>query len=148
MNVFPEDRVTPTLWVVEAGTRWCDAARRFVGPFQHAETDAVISTPVLVQSIESGKVRAAIAGNPVTSILWEVSAENASAVALAIAQVGVTQGDVLQLVATEGKTPRGIEIRMMEFGVRAVMHRTEQFAALAPMVHRFFETRFADSADG
>lgn len=127
-----------TLWVVESESRWCHAARRFVGPFQHLDRDPT-SEPIFVRSIEFAKVRSAIAGAPATAILWGISPETLPETALVIAQIGATRSTVLQLAAVSEKAAKGVELCLMELGVRGVVSRPEQLATYARLVHRFFD---------
>ncbi|MCO8123615.1 hypothetical protein NHH03_17855 [Stieleria sp. TO1_6] len=156
----PRDR-QGLLLVCESGRRWCDAARRFVGPFQHAPTagephdalwprsltadrsDSALGPAPLVrvQSVEGPKVRAAIAGKELVAILWQVSLGNLDAVALSVAQIGVGRPDVLQIAAIDDPllaTAAQLPLRMMELGVRAVVQDPEQFATIARLIRRRF----------
>ncbi|MCA9139932.1 MAG: hypothetical protein KDB00_24335, partial [Planctomycetales bacterium] len=113
--------------VCESGRRWCDAARRFVGPFQHAQTpDAHEESSMIfsVQSAEHSKVRAMMAGHEAVVILWELSPDNSPVLALTIAQIGVGRGDVLQLAAIDNPPNRqtnDLTMRIMELGVSAIV---------------------------
>lgn len=134
--------------VSESGRRWLDAARRFVGPFQHAPSPAAGTRRVrsaeprfVVQAVEHSKVRAMIAGRPSVAILWEISPENASSTALTIAQIGVSRSDIFQLITiredSDGDANR-LSLRLMEFGIAAIVPSPEQFGTIAKLVRRRF----------
>ena len=141
-----------SLLVCESGRRWCDTARRFIGPFQHApqlsddrrearSREAVF----VVQSIEHSRVRAMIAGRESVAIVWEISRETASSIALTIAQIGVGRPDVVQLItvcAESAAETRDLSLRILELGIAAVVQTPEQF----PMVARLLRRRFARRA--
>ncbi|MEL6107814.1 MAG: hypothetical protein AAFU85_17455 [Planctomycetota bacterium] len=137
--IGPSPNASRILWVVESTSRWCDAARRFVGPFQHIDHDPS-TQPIVVRSIELGKVRAAIAGTATTAILWEISSDTLTETALVIAQIGATRSTVLQLAATGDRSTKGLERCLMELGVRGVLRQPEQLATFARLVHRFFDS--------
>ncbi len=134
--------------VCETGHRWCDAARRFIGPFQHAPADSFGRSPdrakrtlFLVQPARRDQVRAAIQGARHAAILWELSPDNVAQVGASIAQIGVGRPDVLQLVGLDhGHTPRlrRLGLELMELGVRAIAEHPEDLAITARMVHRRF----------
>jgi len=139
--------------VCESGQRWCDAVRRFVGPFQHAPqpprrssvaselADPPDREAVIVQSVAHDRVWASIAHVAPVAILWEVSPDVADASALAIAQIGVARPDCLQLIAVDGPSSRSTQalaISMTSLGVRAALRSPEELAALSPLVTRFF----------
>lgn len=137
--------------VCESGRRWCDAARRFVGPFQHAAGGASGAgnntrgqVQMTVSPVEHAKVRASLTGHRSIAILWELTPENAGRIALTIAQIGVGRPDAFQLVAIDhpgSPVTDNLSLRIMELGVAAVVHTPEHFSTIAPLVRR----RFADS---
>ncbi|KAA5540946.1 hypothetical protein FYK55_18715 [Roseiconus nitratireducens] len=151
----PMPRPSVELLVCESGHRWCDTARRFVGPFQHAFLSAppggvpgVVphtgpSEPVIaVRAVEHSKVRASIAGLPRAVILWEVGGDNAVPVALTLAQIGVGRPDLMQLIAIDApsrRIGRRLALSMMELGARAVVQTPEDFADIAPLIRRYFQ---------
>ena len=135
-------------WVCESGRRWSDAAKRFVGPFQH-DADADSSGQVAgsgrptfhVHVLDAAKIRALLAGQPDLVILWELSAENTSAVALHIAQIGASRPDVMQLAAIDDVSRHRsdrLSLRIRELGVSAVLHQPQELALLARLVRRRF----------
>lgn len=139
--------------VCESGRRWCDAARRFVGPFQHTTSQSTTSPtsnhrvafadqPLFqVQPLEPAKVRAMIAGHVAVAILWEISAANTASTALNIAQIGVGRPDALQIVALgEIAAPDAkiFSLQIAELGVSAILSRTEEFATVSRLVRRRF----------
>ena len=134
--------------VCETGHRWCDAARRFVGPFQHARelgSPGCGSTPngpqFVVQSLEPGKVRAMIAGQSAVAILWEFSRDNAAATALNIAKIGAGRPDVFQVGAIgdlSGQQARSLSLQLTELGLAAILHSPEQLATTSRLIHRRF----------
>jgi hypothetical protein len=140
-----------TVLVCEAGHRWCDAARRFIGPFQHAPATTggrrAVDAPATVfhvQPTQHDRVRAAIQGNPRAVILWEITSANVAAVAATIAGIGVGRPDVLQCVVLDhGDTARlrDAALRLSEFGVAAIAERPEDLAIAARLIHRCFRPR-------
>lgn len=155
-NRLAIDRTEIAFLVCESGRRWLDTARRFVGPFQHADpsiastnTDAGDPSSnqsnngpvVIVKSSPLERVRASLAGESSGAILWELSVENAKQLSLTIAQISSSRPNVLQIVALhQGAVVKGaaLGIQMMEFGVRAVVASPEEFAKFTPLVHRHF----------
>ncbi|WP_182868739.1 hypothetical protein [Stieleria mannarensis] len=138
---------TVPLWVCESGRRWGDAAKRFVGPFQHHptpdSTDRAESGERMfhVQSLDAAGIRAQLSAHRDLVILWEVATENAPAIALHIAQIGVARPDVLQLAAIDDLSrlqSRRLALRMMELGAAAVLHDPLDLAVYAKLVHRRF----------
>lgn len=137
--------------VCESGRRWCDAARRFVGPFQHATRSAprirqvAMDQPIfVVQPAELSKVRAMLAGHKAIVILWEISHQNAPSVALTIAQIGVGRPDVLQLAAigdAPSRQSNDLSLRILELGVSALVRSPEEFASIARMIRRRFSAQ-------
>ena len=137
-----------TFLVCESGRRWCDAARRFVGPFQHAPSESLGEagpqlSPVrcLVQAVEHAKVRAAVQDKVAAAILWEVTPDNAARVAMTIAQVGVGRPDVLQIVGLHNggsADARALRLRLAELGVAAVAENPEDLELIARLVRRRF----------
>lgn len=133
--------------VCESGQRWCDTARRFVGPFQHAEdqrpSGASAQPSIIVRNVPHQKVRASLASNSDAAVLWEISAENVVQVALSVAQIAVGRPDVMQLVGLHseaGRAGSSIGLRMLELGVRAVVSSPEEFAIISSLVHRRFQS--------
>ncbi|QDV47209.1 hypothetical protein Enr13x_71180 [Stieleria neptunia] len=147
--VAPTGQAIP-FWVCESGRRWSDAAKRFVGPFQHdADTEACgqavgSGRPTFhVQVFEAAKIRALLAGQSDLVLLWELSAENTSAVALHIAQIGASRPDVMQWAAIDDVSPHqsaSLSLRIRELGVSAVLHQPQDLALLARLVRRRFST--------
>lgn len=144
-----------TVLVCESGQRWCDAARRFIGPFQHAPKSPVWSAACStrlrfrIQPVEHGKARASLQGLPEAVILWEISADNVAATAMTIAQVGVGRQDAIQIVALrDGWSDQawGYGQRLMELGVVAVLKNPEELARLARLLQRRFERDGGDAA--
>ena len=143
--------------VCESGRRWLDAARRFVGPFQHAPRPASGTHRAgsgeprfSVQAVEHSKVRAMIAGRPSVAILWEISLENASSTALTIAQIGVNRSDIFQLITIRedsGTEANRLSLRMMEFGIAANVPSPEQFGRIAKLVRRRFSCPAVDGIE-
>ena len=139
-----------TVLVCESGRRWCDAARRFVGPFQHApplpdhRRGLRSSGPLFtVHAIEHSKVRAMIAGRESVAIVWEISPQTASAIALSISQISVVRPDVVQIVTVSAESAsesHDLSLRILELGITAVVETPEQF----PMVARLLRRRFTD----
>lgn len=144
-------RAPVSVLVCESGRRWCDAARRFVGPFQHATESAPnnrlarIDQPIFaVQPAELSKVRAILAGHKASVILWEISYQNAPAVALTIAQIGVGRPDVLQLAAigdAPSRQSNDLSLRILELGVSALVRSPEELSSIARMIRRRFSAR-------
>ncbi|MDV6029046.1 MAG: hypothetical protein F9B45_02840 [Phycisphaera sp. RhM] len=135
-------------WVCESGRRWSDAAKRFVGPFQHdagvdvSGQDLESGQPAFhVQVLDAAKIRALISGQSDLVVLWELSAENLSAVALHVAQIGVSRPDVMQWAAIDdvSRHPSDrLALRIRELGVSAVLHQPQEMALLARLVRRRF----------
>ncbi len=135
--------------VCESGHRWCDAARRFIGPFQHAPAAtrgrrgvAATATVFHVQPTQHDQVRAAIEGHPRAAILWEITSANVAPVAESIARIGVGRHDVLQCVVLDhGDTARlrDAALRLSELGVAAIAERPEDLAVTARLIHRRFD---------
>ncbi|QEF96530.1 hypothetical protein Mal15_05580 [Stieleria maiorica] len=147
--------IVPTipLWVCESGRRWCDAAKRFVGPFQHdpkpVSTDGTEPGERMfhVQSLDAAPIRAQLPAHRDLVILWEVVSEHTPAVALHIAQIGVTRPDVLQLAAIDDvprARSRRLALRMMELGAAVVLHDPLDLAVYAKLVHRRFLAQLDD----
>ncbi|MCS7469456.1 hypothetical protein NZK35_22620 [Stieleria sp. ICT_E10.1] len=146
-TVSTASRVIP-FWVCESGRRWSDAAKRFVGPFQH-DADADSSGQGMgsgqptfhVQRLDAAKIRALISGQSDLVIFWELSAENTSAVALHVAQIGASRPDVMQWAAIDDvcrhQSDR-LALRIRELGVSAVLHQPQELALLARLVRRRF----------
>lgn len=142
------DRTESVFLVCESGRRWSDAARRFVGPFQHADrtNPSIDESPldaaiVIVKPVPLEKVRASLSGTASAAVLWELSEQNAAKLSLTVAQIGFARPDVLQFVALHQdaiKTGKALGIQMMQFGVRGVVSSPEEFAAFSQLVHRRF----------
>lgn len=130
-----------SLLVCESGRRWCDTARRFVGPFQHAPDQLSTERLFAVQPIEHEKIHAMIAGLVSVAILWEISTENISSRGLTIAQIGVGRPHVFQIVAIQDESAaesHDLSLRIMELGIAAVVQAPEQFPVIARLLRRRF----------
>jgi hypothetical protein len=95
----------------------------------------------VVHPIDHAKVRAMIAGQESVAILWEISRETASSIALSIAQIGVVRPDIVQIITVSAESAsetQDLSLRILEFGVTAVVQTPEQFPLVARLLRRHF----------
>ena len=132
MSNIASDTSVHRSWIVcEAGKRWLNTVRRFA-PEQMPKPLVAVVLPG-----EPETVQPMLADQAPAIVLWSVQRDSMVAAADNLAEISTAAPGILQLVASEGLTPREIMI-LSEFGAATTISRPEDLPRLTPMIHGYF----------